>query len=189
MPTNLHQSSTATIHISKLDAARQQLETAVQLWFHDSDPISVHTLAFAAYDVIHAISKKRNPKRRDLLFDSRLVKEEFRSEWSVLIKTPSGFFKHARNDPEGTIDFKPALSELLIMFAIVGLATCKIDPTPAQYAFLLHRAFTGSAFFTEEGRKLYLDRLSVKDLEDIRSLPKRVFLQAYLQGRYTPNQP
>jgi hypothetical protein len=44
--------------ITKLDAARRQLETAITLWFHDADPISVHTLVMAAHGILKAINKK-----------------------------------------------------------------------------------------------------------------------------------
>ena len=172
-----------TISVSKIEAARRQLGTALDLWFSDGDPVSVHTLAFAAYDIIHAVSKKRNPNRRDLLFDSRRIKDEGRSEWSILLKTPSGFFKHARNDPEGTIDFAPELSELLMIFSIAGLASCQIDPQPIESAFLLYHGFQRPDFFNEEGRKFYIDSISAEDLEDIQRLPKRVFLDNFLKGR------
>ena len=35
--------------ITKLDAVRRQLETTITLWFHDVDPVSVHTLVMAAH--------------------------------------------------------------------------------------------------------------------------------------------
>jgi hypothetical protein len=70
------------IIVSKLDAARRQLQTAIQLWFEERDPVAIHALAYAAYEIIHAISKRRNPNRRDLLFDSDLVKDEYRVLWA-----------------------------------------------------------------------------------------------------------
>jgi hypothetical protein len=41
------------ITISKFDAARRQLNTAITLWFADGDPVAIHTLAYAAYEIIH----------------------------------------------------------------------------------------------------------------------------------------
>jgi hypothetical protein len=38
--------------------------------------VSIHTPAYAAYEIIHAVSKRMNPNRRDLLFDTALVKDE-----------------------------------------------------------------------------------------------------------------
>jgi hypothetical protein len=45
--------------VKKLDAARHQLRTAIELWFCDGDPISIPTLAFASYEIIHVASKTR----------------------------------------------------------------------------------------------------------------------------------
>jgi hypothetical protein len=39
------------IVVTKLDAARRQLRTAIHLWFNDGDPVSIHALAFAAYEL------------------------------------------------------------------------------------------------------------------------------------------
>jgi hypothetical protein len=40
------------IKISKLDAARRQLDTAIRLYFMEGDPVSVHTLAAAAFEIL-----------------------------------------------------------------------------------------------------------------------------------------
>ena len=64
-----------TIRISKLEAARRQLRTAITLWFTGGDPVAIHSLAFAAYEILHAISEKRDPNRIDLIFDSVWIDE------------------------------------------------------------------------------------------------------------------
>src|SRR5438045_2665233 len=87
------------IRISKLDAARRQLQTAISLWFNDGDPVAIHTLAAAAYEIIHAVSATRDPNRRDLLFDSLVVKDEYRREANAWFRGPANFFKHADRDP------------------------------------------------------------------------------------------
>ena len=45
------------ISISKLDAACRQLDCAIELWFADGDPVSIHTLACASHQIIHDIKK------------------------------------------------------------------------------------------------------------------------------------
>ena len=50
------------ILISMLDAARRQLDTAIELWFRDSDPVSIHTLISVAYEILHDVNRARgNP--------------------------------------------------------------------------------------------------------------------------------
>jgi len=41
------------IKVSKLDAARRQLETAIRLYFSEADPISIHALMSAAYQGVN----------------------------------------------------------------------------------------------------------------------------------------
>ena len=48
------------IKVSKLDAARRQLETAIKLYFVFGDPISIHTLSAAAYNVIRDLNTKKD---------------------------------------------------------------------------------------------------------------------------------
>jgi len=43
------------IQISKLEAARRQLTTAVKLFFTGGDIVSIHTLAFASFNVTRNI--------------------------------------------------------------------------------------------------------------------------------------
>ena len=33
-----------------------------------------------------------------------MIKDEYRSEWNEKIKNSANFFKHARNDPNGSIE-------------------------------------------------------------------------------------
>jgi hypothetical protein len=66
---------TPSLTVSKLEAARRQLSTAINLWSVNGDAVSIHTLAHASYEIIHAVSKNRNPYRRDLLFDSLVVED------------------------------------------------------------------------------------------------------------------
>jgi hypothetical protein len=37
------------VRVTKLDAAKKQLETAIMLYFHDGDPVSIHTLCLQLY--------------------------------------------------------------------------------------------------------------------------------------------
>ena len=87
----------AEITLTKLDAAKRQLRTAIRLWFEDGDPVSVHALAYAAYEIAHVVSKKRNHTRRDLIYDSLAVKDEYRAEFNISIKKHANFFKPRRS--------------------------------------------------------------------------------------------
>ena len=105
--------------IQKLEAARSQLHTALQLWFGDGDPISIHTLTCAAYQILHDIHMHRGGC--PLLFDSVFVKGDRRAQWNHAVKEHMNFFKHANRDPNGTIAFDPSLTEPFILCALLTL--------------------------------------------------------------------
>ena len=91
--------------VTKPDAARRQLRTAIELWFNDGDPVSIHVLAFSAYEIIHTLSRRKGAK--NLLYDSSLTKEGARKQVNVALKMAAGFFKHAQKDPDNSLEFSP----------------------------------------------------------------------------------
>lgn len=113
--------SSRTIVITKLDAARRQLRTALRLWFHDGDPVSIHALLAAAHEIIHRLY--RNQGFVNLIFDSDVIKDEFRGSFAKLIKQAPNFFKHASNEDEleTPFSFNAEVNDLLPVFLIQAL--------------------------------------------------------------------
>src|SRR5262245_37379835 len=126
-----------TLRISKLDAARRQLRTAITMWFTDGDPVSTHTLAYAAHEIVHAVSKARDPNRPDLFFDTAYVREDRRTEFNQIWRESANFFKHADRDPNGLVSFAPGMTEIFIYYAIYGLELCGESPLDEFTVFLL----------------------------------------------------
>jgi len=102
--------------ISKLDVVKRQLETVIRLYFSNGDPVSIHTLTAAAYNVIRDINDKRGGE--PLLMKEQFldyIKEDHREEVKNKINEAENFFKHADRDHDSTIDFNPDASEMLIL--------------------------------------------------------------------------
>lgn len=113
--------------ISKLEAARQQLDTAIWLYFNSDAPVSVHTLTAAAYDVIRGVNQKTHgPKMivKDLF--AVVMKPEHRKMFFNKVNEAANFFKHADRDANDNIEFKPRQTEFLLTDAIY------------QYSLLAH---------------------------------------------------
>jgi hypothetical protein len=107
------------ITVSKLDAATRQLRTAIQLWFADGDPVSIQTLLGAAHEIIHTLYRRKG--LQNLLFDSDIIKDEYRGEWAKKLKSVPNFFKHAREDPDGVMDFNTEGNMYLIFFLLTAI--------------------------------------------------------------------
>jgi hypothetical protein len=104
-----------SVVISKLDAAKRQLEMVIRLYFSNGELVSIHTLTAAAYNIIHDVNKKRGGTPmmvKDQIKDH--VKPEYQKMVMDKINKAENFFKHADRDHKTTLDFNPGLSELLI---------------------------------------------------------------------------
>ena len=117
------------LNISKLDAARRQLETAIRLYFSEADPISIHTLTAAAYNVIHDVNESRGGKP---MFVKRtdIIKPEHVKEFRAKINEAENFFKHGDRDADGTLRFKPAVTEYLMFDACLRYCNLTAEIIP-----------------------------------------------------------
>lgn len=106
------------MHISKLDAARRQLDTAINLYFKDADPVSVHTLTAAAHQILMDIGKLERVK--SVIKDASLtiIKKDKHKEYLAMINSAENFFKHAKADPKGLLEFHPVLTETMLLDAV-----------------------------------------------------------------------
>jgi|GEM_PF-959556 len=109
--------------ITKKDAAVCQLDTAIKMFFENSDPISIHTLAGAASIVFEDLCKK---KRLPIFFD--FVPDTFHQntveELHISFRKSRNFFKHAKDDSkEELTTFDDEDNELLLYACAYDCAT------------------------------------------------------------------
>ena len=163
--------------ISKIEAATRQLDTAISLWFTNSDIISIHTLACSAYQIIHDINKKKG--HRDLLYDSHVVKDEYRREMVNLLKKDYNFFKHAEKDPDGSIEFDESSTEVFILFSIFGLELLEIRHSDIREAFIIWDAINNPERLTEKGKKQFIDNIPPESIEQALNLKRSEFFDRF----------
>lgn len=108
----------ASLRISKLDSAKRQLEVAVRLYFASDDPVSTHTLASAAYNVLRDISAQRQSPGM-LLKDTliQMLRPETRDMFRRKVNEAENFFKHADRDHDASFEFYPGLTEVFLLDA------------------------------------------------------------------------
>lgn len=103
--------------ITKLDAARRQLEVAIGLYFDDGETVAIHTLAAAAVGILDDVAARRGDRsslRRELLAG---IRPERREEFRKRLDAARNFFKHGNRDPEGTIVFSAWESDMWMLDA------------------------------------------------------------------------
>lgn len=106
------------VTISKLEAARTQLETAISLFFQEKDVVSIHTLVAAAYTIIQDVNKGRggSPMITKGLIPMLVPQHKRKSVYEKL-NSAQNFFKHADRDLDATLTFRPSVTPLLIFDA------------------------------------------------------------------------
>jgi hypothetical protein len=99
--------------LTKLEAARRQLETAIKLYFDHGDEVPIHTLAAAGYSIVRDINEHRDgePMLKDI---HCYLSEDLAREFRKYINTPENFLKHADKDPEALYELSPRWTEALM---------------------------------------------------------------------------
>lgn len=94
--------------VTKVDAARRQLSTAIRLFFERRDTVSIHTLVSAAQGIMHDLLEKQGPGKGSFLKSATIVRPEKRAEYFKLITDAQNFFKHADREPaDAVLEFYP----------------------------------------------------------------------------------
>lgn len=172
-----------TITVTKIVAARRQLRTAIELWFADADPISIHTLSAASFQIIYDLNKKnRGP---DLLLDTKFVKDEYRKEFVNKIKNASNFLKHADKGKMGlakTFEFNPESNNHFILFAIIGLKFLGEPSTAEERAYELWQVFRNPNLLKPAVRDDFSKEFTIEAIAKIQDLGKQDFLEVIRKG-------
>lgn len=108
------------IQISKLEAAKRQLDVAIRLLFDGNDAVAVHTLVGAASVIISDLMKKHHPDKSWDKFAQEANKITA-SEYFQVMRKPQNFLKHARDDADATLEFDPKDTESVAFWAVMNL--------------------------------------------------------------------
>ena len=99
------------IKISKLEAVRRQVETAIRIYFVNGDPVSIHTLVAASHQILVDLDE-HGPKTGTFWdFIETQVKPEHIGEVKKLFAEAENFFKHADRGPDEILEFPLAEPE------------------------------------------------------------------------------
>lgn len=163
------------IKITKLDAAKRQVHLALELWFKDADPVPIHTLLYAAVDILHGMVKRKTGKR--LFFENEAMAAV--PGMTQLIKSWPNFFKHGRPyELDKVLDFNAEANMVLLSACVDGLDKLgekrdHLTDAFAWWCFLHEPDFVG-------GRTP--DHMTAEELRHLRSLNRKQFLKQFLRA-------
>ena len=121
------------IILTKFDVAERQLLQAINMFFRNEDPVSIHTLAEAASQVLNDIGKNYGAK--SFLRDNDLIRDDKKKEWLRLLFKSRNFFKHANKDKDSSHEFKEIFNDFSILDATNMYTLIKKAWVPETMAF------------------------------------------------------
>lgn len=170
------------LKFTKLDSARRQLEMAIQLYFSESDPVSIHTLAGAANELLRGLTKHlgEEPMIKDQTLAS--IKPEFKKEVATKLHEAQNFFKHADRDPDKVLSLNPGQTEILILDSCWAYRRLGAERLPVLATFELWSAITwAKSFLTFPGLADAINRSE----RDIAGMSKREFFDEFVAIGYS----
>lgn len=172
-------SKSRLLRLSKLDAARRQIESAIWLWFLDADIVSVHTLSAAAHHILRDLAEHRGviplPFTTGYFFN-RLEKQTKRT-----VEDAELFFKQAKNAETYGID--EVWTELHLFDAVMAYANLLAnDPgSPLMATFVVRFGVQRPDLFAPNAFPLLEKKISQSfNIERLGKLSKIEFLKEFL---------
>lgn len=123
--------------ITKEQAARRQLVTAIHLYFQGGDYVSILSLVSAAYTIARDLNRARKLNHDDM---ETLVHINFKEEGHKLVKKKFTeafrFVKHADNDPDERLELQHETIEFWLLLAGDLYSRVTKDKIPEFNAYL-----------------------------------------------------
>lgn len=103
----------------------------------ESDPVSVHTLAAAAFEILKDLDE-HGPKTGTFYNHLEVdVKPEYRQMVIKIFRAPQNFFKHANDDPDKVLEFHLAQPEMFLVCGVEKYVELAAEKTAEMLVYEL----------------------------------------------------
>lgn len=164
-----------SVTLSKLDAARRQIDTAIDLWAHDGDPVSIHTLTAAAHRIVLDLAERKGSTT--ILFDVSALNSDEAKKQKRKLRLAETFFKHAKDDPDAFIEFYPSAVPLYLFDAAHTYLELTKAPTAMMIVFMFRLKVLDPGMFGDGLPPSGNEALSIDRLKE---LPTNKFFEELL---------
>jgi hypothetical protein len=128
----------ATIRVSKIDAARRQIDVAIRLLFSHGDAVAIHTLASAGARILRDLCEQQATPSHVAFKD--VIRPGKEKEFNALLNRAANFYKHADRDADEIPDgVEEEVNDAVLMIATMAYADLGYTPSPEMTA--LHYSY------------------------------------------------
>ena len=163
--------STHVIQLTKLEAARRQINTAIRMYFLDMDAVSTHAVLAGGLQIVSDLAAKKGQQVGFEKFLAPII-EERRKEFLLIIREPQNFLKHADREGDDTIiyEYRTGVLEIYLYLAAQSYQTFTGKATPEIKSIITWISFRNPEILIEDEYKKnvdsYLERYGKVDALD-----------------------
>jgi hypothetical protein len=160
------------VRITRQDSAKGQIEAAILLWFNDQDVSAIHTLAVAAQGLLTALCRDMHKEPPELVTRINRQPKGFQEQ----TRNPQNFFKHGKHKQpyKDVVSYMPSMAEIILIDDIAVYERLFRVRTQMMSIYAIRFSLTNPETLPM--------KISIKglDIEDLRQLPRRQFLEKVL---------
>ena len=167
--------------ITKLEAARRQIDFAIAQHFSEGDPFAVHTVIAAAFGILRALAKRKGNLRIEHAFTD-LIRPDMENQFWNFLNRVSNFLKHADRDPDATLDDVNEGTNAATLFVVSIYYTELVGaPSDAMRVYQAWYGFLHPKVLKDDSRRAMLEKVP-QMAENFSELPRKLQLKAGLMA-------
>jgi hypothetical protein len=123
--------------LTKLEAARREINAAIRMYFNSEDPVAVHAVVAGGTQIISDLGKR---KGLQLGIESGVkhIRPERQKEFREMMREPQNHIKHAdhEGDEDKILEYRPATIEFYLYLGAGGYQEYTGMDTPETRVFM-----------------------------------------------------
>jgi hypothetical protein len=133
--------------VTKVEAARRQLDAAIRMLFANEDPLAIHTLCMAAFRILRDLAAKRPGHNLHEAIQRRIRPGMEKEFWKAVWRA-ANFLKHADRDADEVLEFDERVNDGIMALASPYFQFLGNQPTPEMrilewWVCALHPSYVG----------------------------------------------
>lgn len=156
------------VAVSKLEAARRQLKTGIEILFSRGDEVAAHTLVGAASRIVSDLVEAKCPERSWDRY-AQEANDLSTSDYFAIMRRSQNFLKHAERDPDSTKEFDPSDTDALAFWTVMNLGELECELSIQESVLQLWYLASYSPSLDHQNEQ---NRLALELFGDLRSLER-----------------
>ena len=168
--------STDSIQLTKLEAARKQINTAIRMYFMEMDAVSTHAVLAGGLQIISDLAAKKGQRVGFEEFLAPII-EDRRNEFVLILREPQNFLKHADREGDETAiyEYRVGALDMYLYMAAQSYQTFTGKSTPEIKSIIAWISFRNPEILFEDEYKKNVESY-IKRYGEVDSNDKPMFL-------------